>query len=193
MKTLPIFLTSAAILAAITAVSMHVNVMSWDQVEVRMPQTPPVSSMPLAVTLPAVEDDGQTVLVVAGPQGQRAFTRSELEALGSYRVRTRSFWPSDEGDYEGPLLADVLAMTGLQHAASIRLIGRDDFETVIPRADWLSWRLMLATRRDNAVLDLASKGPVRIIYPRDLDRTLLDPVYRLRWIWMVERIEEGPN
>lgn len=193
MTKLPLLLFAAALCATVVVASVHVKAMSGDRVDSRMHVTLPTSTTPRAVVLPAVEDDGQRVLTVAGPRTQRAFTRSELEALGSYRVRTGSFWPSDEGDYEGPLLADVLAMADLHRAASIRVIGRDGFETVIPRADWQRWKMILATRRDNAVLDLASKGPVRIIYPRDLDRALLDPVYRLRWIWMVDRIEEGPQ
>ena len=33
------------------------------------------------------------------------------------------------------------------------------------------------------------KGPLRIIYPRDMDAALQDTRYRLRWVWLVTRIE----
>lgn len=151
------------------------------------------SVTPQAVELPVLADSGQVVLSVDGPHGSVTFTRSELEALGAYRVRSNSFWPSDEGVYEGPLLADVLQRAGLHEVARIRLTGRDGFETTIPRADWTRWEVLLATRRDGAVQETATKGPVRIIYPFLADPVLRGPEYRLRWIWMIERIDEAAS
>lgn len=184
MRILPLLVVVAFLLAAALGLQPR-------SIESQRGDAGIAGASPQRVDLVQLADKGQPILAVAGPQGRFAFTRTELEALGSYRVRSASFWPSDEGVYEGPLLAKVLASAGLDAVARIRLLGSDGFETTIPREDWTRWKIILATRRDGAVLEPASKGPVRIIYPRDSDRTLRDPVYRLRWIWMIELIDEA--
>ena len=184
MKILPIVLLAVLAVTG-TTVAMRGESLNWKRLDAAS-----VSTTPQPVELPPLAESGEPVLTLLGPRGRFRFTISELEALGAHRVRTRSFWPSDEGVYEGPLLVDVLASAGLDQVERIRLMGRDCFETTIPRADWMRWKVLLATRRDEAMLETASKGPLRIIYPRDSDSTLLDPVYRLRWIWMIEYIDE---
>ena len=129
------------------------------------------------------------VLSITTPAGIRQYTLAELEAVGLTKVTTKTFWPADDGSYQGPLLADVLKLAGLDNTAAIRVSARDGFSQVIPRSDWTRWPLLLATRRDSHPLSARDKGPLRIIYPRDQDPALEDTIYRLRWVWLVRAIE----
>ncbi len=144
--------------------------------------------VPAPVTLDPPEP-GPAVLSIKGPSGETSLTLAGLEALGVHRVAATTFWPDDDGVYEGPLLSDVLRHAGLDDAPAIRVSAVDGFSQVIPREDWTRWPVMLATRRDGRVQSVRQKGPVRIIYPRDMDRALSDTVYRLRWVWLVQAIE----
>ena len=105
------------------------------------------------------------------------------------RITTSTFWPEDQGAYEGPRLADVLKSVGISEVAQVRVFGLDGYSQVLPREDWTRWPLILATRKNGKPLDLRDKGPLRVIYPRDSDKTLQDDLYRLRWVWMVRQIE----
>lgn len=146
------------------------------------------SSHPNAVQLPqaAARKGG---LHIATAKGMRRIDIATLESLGLKAVNTSTFWPADDGIYQGPLLADVLKFAGLEQARAIRVSALDGFSQVIPRQDWQRWPVLLATRRDGRLLGIRDKGPLRIIYPRDLDRRLHDTIYRLRWVWLIDRIE----
>lgn len=143
---------------------------------------------PEAVSLPALPA-GQPVLTVRGPRAEHKFSLAQLEALGTHRVRTRTFWPDDDGSYEGVLLSSLLKQAGIEGAAAIRIRARDGFSQVMPRQDWEKWPILLATRRDGQPIPTRNKGPLRIIYPRDMSPELADTLYRLRWVWLVDRIE----
>ncbi|HMW28688.1 molybdopterin-dependent oxidoreductase [Plasticicumulans sp.] len=148
----------------------------------------PPGTLPVPVELPA-PPPGPPVLTIHTPDGPRTYTRAGIEALGLLRVTTHTFWPADDGVYEGVPLARLLADAGLAGAARIRVRALDEYSQAIPRADWAEHGLLLATRRDGRLLDIAGKGPLRLIYPRDSDPALAGPGFRLRWVWMIESIE----
>jgi hypothetical protein len=150
-------------------------------------------TLPQPVTLPPIAAE-RPVLRVGHGAAARDYSLSMLERLGLYEVATDSFWPDDDGIYEGVLLADLLKDAGLADAAAIRITAADGFSQDLPRTDWTRWPLLLATRRDGKPLARREKGPTRIIYPRSADEALKDPVYRLRWVWLVRSIEPvGPG
>lgn len=128
------------------------------------------------------------VMTIAHPTGNKPLSLADLEGLPMYRVKTSTFWPNDDGVYEGPLLKDVLARAGLARVAAIRVVALDGFSQIIPAEDWQRWPLLLATRRNGQPLNTLAKGPVRLIYPRDMAPALADPKYRLRWVWLVTAI-----
>jgi len=154
---------------------------AWSAADFAPARPQPTSLAPLGGELPTI------ALGIRG--SARQLNVAELEHGMLYQVRTRSFWPADDGVYQGPLLADVLARYGMDKVKAIRVFGGDGFSQLIPREDWQRWPVVLATRRDGHALSRREKGPVRIIYPRDMDRALEDTLYRLRWVWLIERIE----
>jgi hypothetical protein len=142
----------------------------------------------VAVDLPR-QTSSAPALEIVTPAGRVSLSLADLESLPLHRVTTATFWPDDDGTYEGPLMADVLRRAGIDGAAALRLTARDGFSQVIPRQDWMRWPLLLATRRDGKPMSIRQKGPLRVIYPRDSDKELTDPVYRLRWVWLLKSIE----
>ena len=144
---------------------------------------------PPRAPLPPLQNTDRQVLVIEGPQGLRRYTLAQLEALGVHEVTTSTFWPDDNGTYQGPLLADVLRDAGLAGAPLVRVVALDGFSQRIPHEDWSRWPMVLATRRNGQAMGTRSKGPLRIVYPRDMDPSLEQGIYRLRWVWMVSRID----
>lgn len=149
------------------------------------------SAAPQAVSngLPALANAQRTVLTVQGPKGKRSWSLQQLEGLGLQRLTTQTFWPDDNGTYEGVLLSAVLQASGLEHAPFVRVAALDGFSQRIPRADWGQWPIMLATRKDGKAISTRNKGPLRIIYPRDMSPELSNSLYRLRWVWLVNQID----
>ena len=143
---------------------------------------------PRAVTL-TISKATAPLLTLHGASGKVQLSLAELESLGMHEVRTTTFWPEDDGSYAGPLLRDVLQRAGLDKADEIRVRAKDGFSQVIPRQDWERWPVLLATRHDGQLMRPRNKGPLRIIYPRDMSPELADSVYRLRWVWLVDSIE----
>ncbi len=143
----------------------------------------------VASALAPLANANRVVLKVQSPQGTKTWTLAQLEALGLYRVTTATFWPDDDGHYQGPLLSQVLEASGLKDATALRIKALDGFSQIMPHEDWTRWPVILATRRDDAGLSTRHKGPLRVIYPRDMDAQLADPLYRLRWVWLVNQIE----
>jgi len=118
---------------------------------------------------------------------------AEIEAIGLFRVSTTTFWPKDDGVYEGVLLSSLLKHVGLADVKELTIWAVDGFSQNIPREDWIMWPILLATRRDGKAMTRRQKGPTRIIYPRDLAPILKDDRYHLRWVWMINEIEKTKN
>ncbi|KAB2923586.1 MAG: molybdopterin-dependent oxidoreductase [Dechloromonas sp.] len=157
-----------------------------------------VASAPAAEVRPArpsvaPASAARPLLTLKGAAGVAGLSMAQIEALGMREVRTGTFWPEDDGSYAGPLLADVLKQAGLERVEAIRVRARDGFSQRIPRQDWERWPVILATRRDGQPMTPRQKGPLRIIYPRDLAPELSDSVYRLRWVWLIDAIEAEPG
>ena len=85
-------------------------------------------------------------LTVMGPAETQTFTPSELEALGAMRVVTTTPWRENETTFDGVLLQDLLAATGISDAKGIRVIAENDFAIEMPRAVWESTPILIATR-----------------------------------------------
>lgn len=168
---------------------------------------PLLSALLLAVAGPAYAADGRPVPVddvaeaPAGPAilavlddsgAVHGFDLRTLEAVGLHRSTTSTYWPNDTGPFEGVLLSDLLAAAGLAETPAVRITALDGYAVVVPRDDWTRWPILLVTRIDGKPLTVAERGPLRVIYPRDMDEALVNRAYALRSIWMIERIEPAP-
>ena len=141
------------------------------------------------VRLPAVPQalPGLTIMLEGGLE--RALSIQELEALGTWRLRTTSPWDEGEISVEGPLLRDVLAHVGLAQAERIVVRSADAYAPTIPQEDWRDFPVVLATRLDGQPLGRRHKGPTRIIYPLLEYPQLKSPQNQARWVWLISSIE----
>ncbi|MDA0996888.1 MAG: molybdopterin-dependent oxidoreductase [Proteobacteria bacterium] len=159
---------------------------------VALPSSSSAGAKPEKIILngPAIAGDS---LRVRTRSGERTLSVAEIERLPTFQVTTSTFWPGDDGTYQGVLLADFLKLTGIDGAKEIRVTAIDGFSQIIPSSDWQRWPVVLATRRDGKPLTIRAKGPARVIYPRDMDPQLSESVYRLRWVWLIKLIESVEN
>jgi hypothetical protein len=126
---------------------------------------------------------------VKTPDGIKQFNHGQIEAIGLKRLSTTTFWPEDYGEFNGVLLRDVLKKVGIEDALEIKLIGKDGYIALIPREDWIKWDVILATRHEQRTMSIRNKGPLRIIYPKDIGGEIADSDMRIRWIWAIQSIE----
>lgn len=128
-------------------------------------------------------------LSVHGPEGERAYTVAEIEALPLYRVVTTSPWEVGELTFEGVLLRDFLKLAGLAEAPAITIRAADGYTQMLPREEWADVPALLATRQDGRPLTRRTQGPIRLIYPLKDMPELDTEIRKPRWVWLIESIE----
>jgi hypothetical protein len=112
-----------------------------------------------------------------------------LEALGLYRVTTKSPWEEGQLTFEGVLVSDVVEYLGLGSAKALRIRALDDYTQDIPREDWVDRPLLLATRQDGKPLTRRTQGPARLVYPLAEYPDYKAAVHDERWIWVIKSVE----
>ena len=115
-----------------------------------------------------------------------------VEALGALPqtiVVTENEFTDGKVAYRGPLVRDVLAQLGLDHAETVRLVAANDYFVDIPTEDFRAYDAILAMEADGKRLSRRDKGPLWLMYPISDHAELEDPIYLRRLIWQVVRIE----
>ena len=148
-----------------------------------------LANRPQAVTLPPSTNEKVVLSAYSEDGKMHDFTIALFEALGTYRLTTKTFWPSDDGTYEGVLLSDLLKKVGLHGQDKLLIKAIDDYAVTIPREDWTRWPVFLATRRDGKLLSLRNKGPTWLIFPMALDEELAVRSMGAHWDWMIKSFE----
>ncbi|WP_022665563.1 molybdopterin-dependent oxidoreductase [Desulfospira joergensenii] len=139
------------------------------------------------IRLPEISSK-KIILRVGTGSAEREYTHADIESLGLKQIRTSTYWKEDDGVYQGVLLRDLLRNAGIEASKGISISALDGFTTKIPREDWENWPVLLATRRDGKIMSIRKKGPLRIIYPKDLGGPVAKIEMRIRWIWAIKSI-----
>jgi len=139
------------------------------------------------VKLPLPESD-KIVLTINTPGDPQKYSLADIEKLGLHRLKTTTYWQEDDGVYEGVLLKTLLEDAGIADSNKIRITALDNYSAEIPKEDWEKWPILLATRRDGKAMSVRKRGPLRIIYPKDLGGEVADTVMRVRWVWAIKQI-----
>ena len=132
---------------------------------------------------------GEVVLEIATPAGAQQYDLATLEAIGLYRITTRSQWDQESPTFDGILLSDLLDDAGLDKAPEVLVTALDDYSQAIPREDWTAYPVMVATRQDGKLLRDDERGPLRIVYPLSFYPELDDDLYHARWVWSLKHIK----
>lgn len=150
----------------------------------------------ISSTVPASALDkpaGKVILTVTGEVSQKnsgegaQFDRHMLSSLPQHTVRTETPWTDGLCAFEGPLLRDVLKETGASGGRLVA-IAHNDYSINIPTHDAMDNDVILALRKDGAVLTLRERGPVWIIYPwSDHPALKAEDIYA-RAVWQLKAI-----
>jgi hypothetical protein len=134
--------------------------------------------------------NGPVILTVDGlitstnAPGCAEFDRAMLEELGLSRMRTWTPWTDGEQEFEGVLAKQLMAAVGAT-GTEVRAFALNDFESVIPLADFESYPVMLAMRMNGKQLEVREKGPLWIVYPWSDHPELDDLPTRKRSVWQL--------
>lgn len=128
-------------------------------------------------------------LVVVGNDGtEHRYSPAELEQFTTYSLTTRTPWRDEPAEFQGVLLADVLAANGLDSVSSIAVLAENDYRTVIERAVWEEVDILVATRVDGRPHSRRARGPIQFVIDMDaFNASELTSESNL--VWMAARIE----
>jgi hypothetical protein len=115
------------------------------------------------------------------------FTRAELEALGTTRIRTSTPWHDGVQEFEGVPMARVMQAAQARGSA-IEVVALNKYRTAIPMEDFQRYQPILALKRGGAYMDIKDKGPLFIIYPYDARAELRTETFYSRSAWQVAAI-----
>ena len=132
---------------------------------------------------------GNASLTVQGTGGRAmAYSIGDLERFPTYRLTTATPWRQEPATFEGVLLTDVLAASGLRDTPAIRVTAENDFTSDIPKAVWDSVPVLVATRVNGAPISRRERGPILFV----VEDALYDEVAVVEerhLVWMAARIE----
>jgi hypothetical protein len=145
-----------------------------------------LTSIPATDTMAA--SDGPILRIDGALEGPPvSFTRAELEALGTARIRTATPWHDGVQEFEGVPMARVMQAT-LARGTAIEVVALNKYRTAIPMEDFQRHQPILALKRGGQYMDIKDKGPLFIIYPYDARAELKTETYYSRSAWQVATI-----
>jgi len=116
------------------------------------------------------------------------FDREMLAKLPQRTTEVETPWTKGVTKFEGPLGAALLDAVGAK-GTTLKVTALNDYAAEIPVEDFRKWPVILAMRRDGAEMPVRDKGPLFVIYPFDVDKTLYNEKYFNRSVWQVKSIE----
>jgi hypothetical protein len=143
-------------------------------------------------TLSAAEAAGPTLTVEgkingSSAMGELQLQRSELEALGTVVVETRTPWHDGPTTFEGVSLYKLMDHVGAA-GETVKAIALNDYSSVIPLSDVVEHGPILAFKTNGEYMSVRNKGPYFVIYPYDSSPDLQAQKYYARSVWQVTRL-----
>jgi len=145
-----------------------------------------------AATLQAAR--GPVVLTVTGAidttnsDHTAQFDMEMLEALPGRITKVETPWTEGTVSFEGPLGKSLIAAVGAR-GKMMHITAINDYAVDVPVEDFEKYPVILATKKDGAAMPVRDKGPIFIIYPFDVDKSLFSETYFNRSVWQVKSIE----
>lgn len=151
-----------------------------------------LSALP-AGAAPLAKPTGEVVLTVKGKignmngDGVAQFDLTMLENLAGRKATMETPWTKGRVTFEGPLGKALLDAVG-GGGKTMKIRALNDYTVEVPVADFLNHPVMLATKRDGAVMSVREHGPIFVIYPFDKEPDLYNEKYFSRSVWQVSTI-----
>ncbi|MEJ8852152.1 molybdopterin-dependent oxidoreductase [Variovorax rhizosphaerae] len=121
-------------------------------------------------------------------RGSYLFSESDLLALKAVRLVTATAW-TPRSEFAGPELSTVLAAAGVSDKATeMRFYAIDAYEITIPISDLTKYKPVMAHTQNGRRLEIATRGPFFLVYPRDQYPELTKINGQAQFVWMVCKI-----
>jgi len=138
-----------------------------------------------AADAPAQVVDPVLTLRGAGGSGEaRTFSMTDLEALGTVEIVTKTPWNERPSRFFGIPLRRLLELGG-PGKTQLTVIALNDYSATLPAEQVRRYPIILATRRDGERMEIRNKGPLWVIYPLDAHPELDIPANHARMVWQV--------
>lgn len=116
------------------------------------------------------------------------FDMAMLDALPSRVTATHTPWTQGRVSFSGPLIRTLVERVADEGVQTVQVRALNDFAAEIPFSDVANYDVLLATRRDGAVMPVRDLGPLFILYPFDAHPELLNEDVRFRSVWQVREL-----
>lgn len=112
------------------------------------------------------------------------FTLKDLEKLSNVSIKATTRF-TGSATFTGPLIRDILKMSGISNSATeVVAKGIDGYTVTIPIAELNKYDVVAASSINGKKLDIESKGPLWIMYPVDkFPNELAGDATATRMVW----------
>jgi hypothetical protein len=147
-----------------------------------------------AFAAPLASPKDNPILVISGDiantnDGAVArFDRAMLESIGTVKLTTLTPWYDAPSEYEGVSMRALMAYVGAR-GTEVLATALNDYQSEIPMSDFERYNVVLAMKRDGALMPIRDKGPLFIVYPFDSDPQLRAEQYYSRAVWQVKELD----
>ena len=145
---------------------------------------------PVEVELAPIDHAEAELVVVAADGSEQSYSPADLENFPTYRVTTATPWRDEAAEFDGVMLADVLAASELDGLDAIAVTAENDYRTVIDREVWESVDILVATRANGSPLSRRARGPILFVIDMEAFNAS-DVTSESNLVWMAARIEPG--
>lgn len=115
------------------------------------------------------------------------FDFDALEALDMVKVKADFPKGRQVHEFEGPLLADVLAAAGAQ-GKMVTIQALDGYAVEIPLQEMVDAGAVVALKRNGTAFGIGGFGPTQIVFPR-AERADLADMPDDNWVWSIFHIK----
>ncbi len=140
------------------------------------------------------EPKGEIILSVTGKisrtnaPGRADFDRDMLVALGLIEMKTTHSWADKATVFEGVPAARLLEAVGAS-GDRIKAVAINNYAIELETAELRRYPVVLAMKADGSDLRRRDRGPIWIVYPRDMFPELKDEKHNFKWIWQLRSLD----
>ncbi|MCX8967029.1 oxidoreductase [Erwinia psidii] len=115
-------------------------------------------------------------------------TTAELESFPSNDIKTSTnFTPAC--NFSGALVSDFVRKYNIDPNSKFKIFALDDYSYTVPVNELIKYHALLAYKKDNKYMDIASLGPFATIFPKDDVPELQNLDIDAKTVWMIKSIE----
>ena len=130
------------------------------------------------------------VLVIDGKTGSGrpiAFTLSQIEAIPHVTMSTRTPWHDGVATFTGVPMDALMTQIGAK-GDTLNVAALDRYCVELSLADLKKYHALMAYRLNGALMSVADKGPLFVVYPYDSEFDLVTRRFYARSPWQIARL-----